>query len=383
MENMLNAPLNKHEIETAILRTSKQIHLEAYDVMVKTNRFVHVKSAGGFPILGLLSSILVPVVATDRGYHKGRTENFRGYVLSVYLKRRKDKNRYCAATPVAPCSIMILGRDMYKFCKALQDGDAHMDSFTKTLGMSITIAPAYILLGHSETHKASLDDFFTEKTQMSLLKPFRTYLRGLKNVTIGGKVLPELAMAVKEEMAQDMYTDPKETLDAIVTAKDLGNQFFCEGKRQDAADTWQDTAVEIERMHRGSSWKNLIRKGGRPFVTKIAELYFLLKLNTARVMLMGMKDNSPGSDFLAEDALICANRSLDDNFWKIRPDWEPTDSQMAKLRYRQALWLRLQGEPEGIYNALDCIHEAMHLSPNDSLILQEHETIVKWRDRRF
>jgi hypothetical protein len=45
--------------EAAILRTNKDVYREAYDVMVKTNRFVRLTSARGLPIILLLQSIRV------------------------------------------------------------------------------------------------------------------------------------------------------------------------------------------------------------------------------------------------------------------------------------------------------------------------------------
>jgi hypothetical protein len=55
---MILEPLKiKHSIDTAILRTSTEVHREAYDVMIKSNEFVLVKTTHGLPI-----AYLVPVV---------------------------------------------------------------------------------------------------------------------------------------------------------------------------------------------------------------------------------------------------------------------------------------------------------------------------------
>jgi hypothetical protein len=52
-----------HSVDTAILRANTQTYREAYDVMVKINRFVRVSSTGGLPLRSMVMSRRVPVVA--------------------------------------------------------------------------------------------------------------------------------------------------------------------------------------------------------------------------------------------------------------------------------------------------------------------------------
>ena len=56
----------KHSIHTSILLASKQIYREAYDAMIKTNRFVRVTTSWGIPIRTLLNHLCVPIVTENK-----------------------------------------------------------------------------------------------------------------------------------------------------------------------------------------------------------------------------------------------------------------------------------------------------------------------------
>jgi hypothetical protein len=58
-----NSILIRHSINTAILRTNSQIHREAYDIMVKTNRFVRVNYGNKIRFSRGLNGRHIPVVA--------------------------------------------------------------------------------------------------------------------------------------------------------------------------------------------------------------------------------------------------------------------------------------------------------------------------------
>lgn len=111
----------------------------------------------------------------------------------------------------------------------------------------------------------------------------------------------------------------------------------------------------------------------------MAELYFLMKLNIAHVSLTGMEKDEPWADITAEDAIKQANKSLTKGFWLPDFRWQPTDVHKAKLRYRHALFLRLEGDPQGIPSAVSAINTAHRLLPGDAAIAREREMILAWK----
>ncbi|KNG50335.1 hypothetical protein TW65_02270 [Stemphylium lycopersici] len=70
-----------NNVETAILRTSKETYYEAFDVMIKTNRFVKTSSEPGLPIKAALNGQRVPMFTVD----KDLVDRFEGYVLGMHL----------------------------------------------------------------------------------------------------------------------------------------------------------------------------------------------------------------------------------------------------------------------------------------------------------
>jgi hypothetical protein len=82
IEDMLRGTRAEHRLETTILRVSKQTYLEAYDVMIKTNRFVKISSVRGLPVRLPLTGLRVPMVTMDEEF----VEHFEGYVLTVHLR---------------------------------------------------------------------------------------------------------------------------------------------------------------------------------------------------------------------------------------------------------------------------------------------------------
>ena len=67
---------------------------------------------------------------------------------------------------------MILHRDLDRFCEALTDRDAQVPGFSESLQISIALAPVLQVTPHKR-YMPSLEDFFTEKTQETLVAPFR------------------------------------------------------------------------------------------------------------------------------------------------------------------------------------------------------------------
>ena len=66
----------EHSIDTAILRASRDVHREAYGIMVKTNQFIRVQS-WGHNIASFLMRSQLPVITMDRQH----TAQFKGFLL--------------------------------------------------------------------------------------------------------------------------------------------------------------------------------------------------------------------------------------------------------------------------------------------------------------
>lgn len=127
-----------------------------------------------------------------------------------------------------------------------------------------------------------------------------------------------------------------------------------------------------------SSWAPLTSSGGVPFVTRLAELYFLMKINVAHVQLAEMQKGSPFAWFMAEDALSTALAACGKRYWMPGFRWRPADTPKAKFRFSFAVFLRLRGDPGDVEDALRNIEIAGRLLPDDEVVKREREAIEAW-----
>ncbi|EMD59247.1 hypothetical protein COCSADRAFT_256492 [Bipolaris sorokiniana ND90Pr] len=74
----------EHSIDTAILRTNSQIHHEAYDIMVKPNRFIRLNCAMYMPFLKGFSGHDMPTIVSGPA-----VEQFKGLTYFTFLSRQK------------------------------------------------------------------------------------------------------------------------------------------------------------------------------------------------------------------------------------------------------------------------------------------------------
>ena len=371
----------RHDNDTSILRANSTTYKEAFEVLVKTNRFVKITSPEGLPLRMPLRGLAVPVVSEKASV----VTSFKGFALSLDLSWSQPLD--VRSDPVDDelfdsCTLMILHRDLNQFCLALTDGDTHWPGFSDSLGLSITMAPV-LDSSPKMRHAVSFEAFFSKKTQENLLAPFRTHLYGRKAVAITGHVDKAVAAALRDDMRRDQWSNPAAVLSLFSTAKEDGSRLFREGKKEEGSLRWQDAALDLDKVHESSSWVNLVRRGGESFVSQLAEIYFLMRLNIAHHFLCSVQGPQPVpfACLMAEDSLTCAVKSMKKGFWMDDYKYIPSIPQAAKLRYRLALCLRLEGKAKSANGALMHIEKALGLQPNDAAILRERQNILAWMQR--
>jgi hypothetical protein len=130
----------KNHIDTGIMRPNKAIYAEAYDTMIKTNRFVKITSTQGLPLRLLVDGVRMRVVA----WNKKVAESFKGYVIAVHLSSSRSlpiPQHRTGRDTVEPCTLMVLHWDMDVFCDGLSDGDKISPGFSDILQISLSAAP--------------------------------------------------------------------------------------------------------------------------------------------------------------------------------------------------------------------------------------------------
>lgn len=348
--------------------------------MVKSNRFVKITSSRGHSLRGPLKGRAIRMIAIDEEI----VDKFKGYVLSVHIGFKSPRKISITHDPghdphslFEPVSAMILHSDMESFCDALNDVQLHDSGFVNKVRISITMAPVLDLVQGKDT-SPTFASFFTKQTQETLLKPLMAKLYGYKSVEINGHVDDTLVIAVRQSLAEDRYSNPATVLADFAAEKDRYTRIFKDNNIQEACMGWQDTVYELDKLHQSDSWPNLVRRGGDEFVSQIVPLYFLMQLNIAHIQIGNMQTFAFGSEMLAEGALISALRSTKEGFWKSGYKFRPSAQHLAKLRYRYALFMRLEGNPQNADRALKHIDAALRLQPGDAALMRERETILAW-----
>ncbi len=382
-------------VETAILRTCKSLYREAYDVMIKSNRFVKMKVA--LPkAQALFRADNLPVVTE----HEELAERFLGYVLEVDL----PCNDPLLPTFLKPKTLMILHSDLEEYCEVLMAGDLDGPGFCENVEVAITIAPT-LTNASSPMRSSPPGDYFTERTQLSLLAPFRKQFRGCKNVTIHGHISEGLSKAICDEMKLDQWLDQEAVLFGIRTAREQVSALFQQDKDEEGLNLCEKAVYHMKKIHSSSSWRKLVTAGGESFVSEIAETFFFLLLDSAEISILAKlkqvsdiwKTSSDGVDdrilanqnetdstysklTRAEGALEQAGIALMEDYWNDGYTYQPPPKHEAKLWYRNALVLRMQDYPdsEAGMEALAFITRALEIQPDDPELLKELALIDEW-----
>ncbi|KAI4948369.1 hypothetical protein J4E91_005791 [Alternaria rosae] len=360
-----------HRADTAILLTNRRVHLEAYDVMVKSNRFVVVRASPPSPLMEILQEGDVTVI-TLNDLH---ISQFKGHMLSVTLSMSTSSHE-------PPMIVMLLARDMQLLCENI-----NRSGFDTSLIIDVDVAP--VLGEPTPVYKDTFDAFVSEEMQLSLLTPFRTCMRGFKNVHVHGRVSSEIAIATAADMCKDEWSDPIETLHQLQGLKDHADVKWDHGSRMEASGAWFECLVEIGRIRESSSWSNLVSLGADSFVDAIIELRFSCCHSNNYAIIAMLIDAMEGGkvgrlrdtlDMMWRRTFTAAEECMEPNLWQEGRQWTPSDARIAKLLYRQAIIVLLDGSIGNAGHALELIKIALELSPHDRDIMKGHGAILKWID---
>lgn len=360
----------QHSIDTAILGASRDVHREAYDLMVKENRFVHLKCQGvPHP---LMINALVPIVTSNTEH----VRQFKGYVLEANTSYQGEQLPQWVGRTDA-FEAMMLATYLNRFCQGLMVGNM-VSGFGSRLTLRLDLGPIVAAGREARDYEdlESLECYFTEKTQKGLLRPFRDNLYGIQDVQICGLVSADLVSSTLKTVAADKWGGPQHVLDHLITRKEIGMQFLREKEHKLAIATWTKDIIEIDVLRGGSDWSSLVHHGGEQFIHQVAEISFQLKLNCIHINL-----KEPSNDVLmdlTETLLFRAQEGLETGFWKAGFTWRPSEGLEAKLHFRAARFYRIRGDSDDAERAMDEIDQALQLCPNDPVILRERQLVLEW-----
>lgn len=239
-----NFSMVSRSIDTAILRVSRHTHLEAYNVMVKKNRFVHIRSRG-VPIY-LLTAPKVPIVNANADH----VSRFKGYVLEVTMISHQEPLPHLSPRAHDPFEVMMLARDLDFLCDGLMQGTNLIPGFGDRLSLTLNlglVVTASREVRDSESIK-SLKGYFSEKTQREILQPFRDYLYDWQNIQVCGLVSADVASSTCKDVASGKWGGPQEVLDHYAARKEAGMRYLEREEVDLANSSWLDDVNEITNL---------------------------------------------------------------------------------------------------------------------------------------
>lgn len=361
-----------HSIDTAILRVSRDIHLEAYDVMVKENRFVYVRSRG-VPNY-LLSSNKLPIVTANEDH----VRRFKGYVLEVTMTSHEEPLPGMPPRAHDPFDVMILARDLGLLCVFLMGGDELIPGFADRLHLALNLGLVVTAGSGAQDYKdlESLERYFSEKTQKEILQPFRDFLYEVHNIQVRGLVSTDIAKLTCQGAALSEWGGPQEVLDYFTVRKETAMQFLKKEETSLARGLLVGLASEITMLRRGSQWARLVQEGDEHFITHLAELYFRLALGGVH-LLMATEINEVVLK-VAGATLRGAKEAMTAGHWKEGFTWQPPQELRAKYHFRMARFARLRGKRSDFQAAMQHLDRASLLSSDDSAIMRELRLLMDW-----
>ncbi len=375
-----------HSVETAILRTCSSIYHEAYDVMVKSNRFVKI-ILGSWAAKAIVQNARLLVVTA----HKDQVEKFSGYVLELNLGLEIED--YMTTEIQEFDRIMVLHRDLDRICVHLLCADAghYASGICRDLTLAITVGHTSELTPSSKLGSLP-EKYFTEKTQQLLLAPFRK-LRSCQHVSINGHVSESLSKAICNELKQDEWSNPDNLSEAFRTTKETYLNLLHEGKNEEALLFSKMTFSKFNKIWATTGSGKMVNVGGMSFVSRFAGLYFSLYMNNMKIYLMTMESNA-WDEYAgyaeADEAEIGAFNSISDDWWARNYTYEPSSQDLARFKCQSTRLIRIQALAENTpmeqagdeERALTYIEEALELQPDDPLVLAEEEKIRLWIKQR-
>ncbi|EUC48935.1 hypothetical protein COCMIDRAFT_2200 [Bipolaris oryzae ATCC 44560] len=323
----------EHSIDTAILRTNSQIHREAYDVMVKSNQFIRLNCVMYMPFLEGFAGHGMPTMACGPV-----VEQFKGHVLAVTVFIETDT--HALDEECQEISIMMMGSGLERFCRSL----AFLLRNTQECATSLDIEVGPICFENHVHYKNDMTGYFSETIQ--------------------------------------------KVLESLESKKDEGLGFYRKGDFMQASMLWAEVSMEVASLRRGKSWDKIQRISGDSFIERIADLQFKMALNVAqatikvRYMTYSMLGKSRSNPELQRDMAECGLKMSADaaapGYWRDGYTWKYSDVLRAKLLYRRTMCVRMWGTIDEAEDAHMFLGKALELVPDDPVMLQEKENLMKW-----
>ncbi|KAK7749238.1 hypothetical protein SLS62_008317 [Diatrype stigma] len=362
-------------VNAAILRTSKIVYREAYDIIVKTNRFVCVTLPRFTDFHYLVDGWRIPIVTTNDVCIR----QFRGYVLSITIPTEFAPATFSipsAAPQAKPFRFIVLFRDLHLFCGRLASRRVYLGSPEARIEMTVTVAPM-LTEPHITPRYDHFEGFFSEKTQQDLLQPLRR-IRGLEAVEVRGAVSRSIATVIEDSLTRGQWTDANEVLDDVTAAIGFGEACLSENNLLTASEVWFETLYSFRTIN-ASVYDSLQGEDRQGFLHKLAEQYIVVRLNMLRYSVIRRKTVPKILDLERVGfELSRAMEDIDKGKWFRRFQWTPCGQQKARVLFQFATCF--ESSDTSLEDIILAIGQWLEPTPEDGGIVEEEPHIPMLRD---
>jgi hypothetical protein len=307
------------------------------------------------------------------------TQRFRGYALRVTIGNNRPnwKRKLPPSELLKPTNIIMLFRDLELLCQAVMEGDERLEDYKSVVSLHIDVAP---VVAHPP-FQLDISEYFSElAAREGLLDPFRQKFRDMPRTTITGIAKDPLIHSATQNFSRYQFEEPDALIESWTAEKARGTQLFLQ-RNDEAIPQWAGVRNEIDEAHKGCSWSHLLQKGGTSFVSKVAELYYIINLNPAHIVLNKVEQGNGNLLPGVQQATESFKDSRKEGYRGIAHSWKPSEAQEVKETLRYAKFLRLSGSSDLIPFATAAIGAAAHFEPDNADVLEEKRKIAEWKRR--
>ncbi|EED12348.1 hypothetical protein TSTA_004000 [Talaromyces stipitatus ATCC 10500] len=306
--------------EFTTLRTNRQVYQEAKTVMLKGNQFIRVRMHGVFPLQLFFVPHQIPAVT----FKQEAISKCKHYVMTHIINITFDP-KIESLDNEEYLETIILREDLDLFLKALADAEILCPDPSLKNKHRITLHNPF---------GGTLSPNFTDCKNQK-------HLHGFKNFQIDGKIEPEVAKTISNEIKEDSPPNPQRLIKWVTLQKELGNGLYREISPLAAGAFWGRASRQVERLAHCSHWALVKAVGGEPFEDKFTALFFQLSANSLQGIIE-IIPTCPPPEMSQYAAVVSQLFHVAGNADRVLgTKWTPDSVQLAKLHYRLAMIYRL------------------------------------------
>ncbi|OTA52526.1 hypothetical protein K449DRAFT_427183 [Hypoxylon sp. EC38] len=349
-------------MDVGILRVSRRISMEAYEVMLKSQPFVRIIT-WGLRLNPIFSRYKIPVFTI----HESHIVQCKAPMMSYSIGIRDN-------TSVGHKRILMLAKDLGLVCKALALAESTIEGFG--------VRSMHVVTLHDPFHNTSTPNYMSVTRQERLLKPCQEHLRGFPSFRLLGKFDPSLSTTTAAAVRQPAFLNHTEFLQDLLRLNNLARMFHAAEDTELATAVLEEMRDKIRCVASRTLWPVMKAAQGPAFANTICDVLFMSSQSLVMVKTTIIKRLV---DIAANPQLI--KRKIDQAYKSVETaytagvilgtPWMISGQQKGEMSFRVAVMHRIaKDDPKA---AKYYIRIAARSMPGNPHVTREQARIDLWR----